>query len=101
MKLINTVKALVLAAPLVFALSAQAAGQEELCSQVAESDVRMKVLMTKDDRFFDFTLTELNSSDSANKEKLREKLFFIHNRLHLSNKEFKRLSFLRCITDTW
>ena len=56
MKLINAVKALVLAAPLVFALSAQAAGQEELCSQVAESDVRMKVLMTKDERFFEETL---------------------------------------------
>lgn len=101
MKLMNTVKALVLTIPLTFALSVQAEGQEELCAKVAESDVRMKVLMSKDERFLDFTLTELNSSDSANKEKLREKLFFIHNRLHLSNKEFKRLSFLRCITDTW
>lgn len=101
MKLMNAVKALVLTIPLTFALSVQAEGQEELCAKVAESDVKMKVLMTKDNKFFEFALNDLGSSDSVHKVKLREKLFFIHNRLHLTDTALKREAFNRCITNNW
>ena len=97
----KSLKVLFCATALVFSFSASAEGLEELCADVAESDVRMKILMTKDKKFFESSLTELMSSDSPHKVELREKLFFINNRLHLNDAAFKQLSFIRCITGTW
>lgn len=101
MKFMKTVKVLVLTIPLVFSLSTLAEGQEELCSRVADSDVRMKHLLLKDKKFLDFALEDVSKGKASSQAALREKLFFIHNRLHLSDAELKRVSFLRCITDTW
>lgn len=92
---------LVLSVALLFSSASKAEGMEEICSRVADSDVRMKNTMSKNPAFFTMALSELEMSNSKNKEALREKLFFIKNRLYLPDPEFKRITFLRCITETW
>ena len=99
----KSVKSLSLALVLAFSASVHAQGMEELCSNVAEQDVKMKHLIKSNSAFFEFAITDIEKSSSSerNKAALREKLFFIKNRINLSDVDFKRLSFLRCITGVW
>ncbi len=93
--------ALLISTVMTLPIAAKATGQEELCSRVAESDVKMKNLMMRNSAVFEAALSNIENMKPAVRKAMREKLFFIHNRLHLPDETFKRLTFLRCITDTW
>lgn len=100
MKIRSTIFACVIT---LFSVASHAQGMEELCSRVAEQDVKIKHLIKNESSFLEFALDNIEKSNNNAKTKaiLREKLFFIKNRIHLSDEDFKRLSFLRCISGIW
>lgn len=95
----KSVKMFVVAVIAAVSLSAQATSMEEICHERAEQSVELKQRMNDDPEFLPWALNDLKTAkvSAKSKEAIRENLFYIHNRKHLSDTDMQRLSFLRCI----
>ena len=95
----KSVKMFVVAVIAAISLSAQATSMEEICHERAEHAVQLKQRMNVDHEFLPWALNDLKTAkvSAKVKEAIRENLFYIHNRKHLSDTDMQRLSFLRCI----
>ena len=98
----KSIKVLICATALVFSFSASATGTEgveELCHQSAETNVTLKHAMKEDAGFLQYALDDAAKSkiSANNKEQLRERYFYVHNRLHLSDTDMRRLSLVACL----
>ena len=98
----KSIKVLICATALVFSFSASAAGTEgveELCHQSAETNVTLKQAMKEDAGFLQYALDDAAKSKISNskKEQLRERYFYVHNRLNLSDTDLRRLSLVACL----
>jgi len=99
MKIIKTV-VLVLALITATASHADNRGSEELCHDVAESDLDVKHGLQKDPSSFKGFLRYIDDAEKNPriKEGLRDKAYWVFNRKDLPDDLFRKLSFLRCIT---
>lgn len=92
-KIVSTVCAAVL-----ISFSAQAQSAEEVCHGAAESRVDLKHNMITYPQYFELALEKSNSiKKKFNREYVRESLFYVKNRLHLSDEDLYRLSFVDCL----
>lgn len=96
------IKAAVLVVALATATStfADSRGNEELCHDVAESDLPIKRSLQEDPSSFKELLMYIDESEKNFRKKagLREKAYWVFNRKDLPDDLFQKLSFLRCIT---
>lgn len=95
----KSIKVLICATALVFSFSANAEGVEELCHQSAETNVTLKNAMKEDTGFLQYALDDAAKSriTASSKAQLRERYFYVHNRLHLSDTDLRRLSLVACL----
>ena len=98
----KSIKVLICATALVFSFSASATGTEgveELCHQSAETNVTLKNAMKEDAGFLQYALDDAAKSkiSASNKAQLRERYFYVHNRLNLSDTDLHRLSLVACL----
>ena len=94
------VKVLSLSVALLVSSTAGAQGIEEICSNMADSDASIFVKIKEDPSFLDYALNQLAATkmSTAAKTEMRERLFFINNRQHMTVDQVRRLSFIRCLT---
>ena len=98
----KSIKVLICATALVFSFSASATGTEgveELCHQLAETNVTLKHAMKEDAGFLQYALDDAAKSkiSADSKAQLRERYFYVHNRLNLSDTDMRRLSLVACL----
>lgn len=95
----KSIKVLICATALVFSFSASAESVEELCHQSAETNVTLKQAMKEDAGFLQYALDDAAKSkiSASNKEQLRERYFYVHNRLNLSDADMRRMSLVACL----
>ena len=98
MKIIRVV-VLMLALITATATFADSRGDEELCHDVAESDLPIKRSLQKDPSSLKGLLMYIDESEKNLRKKagLREKAYWVFNRKDLPDDLFQKLSFLRCI----
>lgn len=96
----KSLKVLFCATALVLSFSASAEGVEELCHQSAETNVTLKNAMKEDAGFLQYALDDTAKSkiSTNNKEQLRERYFYVHNRLNLSDADMRRMSLVACLS---
>ena len=96
----KSIKVLICTAALVLSFSASAEGVEELCHQSAETNVTLKNAMKEDAGFLQYALDDTAKSkiSTNNKEQLRERYFYVHNRLNLSDADMRRMSLVACLS---
>ena len=96
------IKGLTLATTLVLAPSVFANTQEEVCYNSVEVEVELKrAFNSHPDQFNVYIdLLEKHKVASDIKKRIRESAYWIYNRKNLSDEDFRRLSFLRCLIYT-
>ena len=94
------IKITILAATLAVSTISYAKNSEELCHNVAESDVIIKRSLQKDPSSFAGFLRYIDEAEKNPKMKaaLREKAFWVYNRRSLPDEEFVRLSVTWCLS---
>ena len=93
------IKITTLVLALVASTATLAQSREELCHNAAESDIPIKRRLQKDPSGFAGFLRYIDEVEKNPRMKaaLREKAFWVYNRLSLPEEEFTRLSIARCL----
>ena len=96
----KAIKITTLAVTLAVSTISYAKNSEELCHNVAESDVVIKKSLQKDPSSFAGFLRYIDEAEKNPKIKaaLREKAFWVYNRRNLTDEEFTRLSVIWCLS---
>ena len=96
------IKGFILTATLVLVTSVFANTQEEVCYNSVEVEVELKrAFNSHPDQFNIYIdLLEKHTVASDIKKRIRESAYWIYNRKNLSDEDFRRLSFLRCLVYT-
>ena len=96
------IKGLVLAVALAVSSSVFAKSQEEVCYNAVEVEVELKHLLSANAEEFNLYLELLDKHKVAPmiKKRMRETAYWVYNRKNLSDEDFRRLSFLRCLIYT-
>ena len=96
------IKGLVLAVALAVSSSVFAKSQEEVCYNTVEVEVELKRAFNSHPDQFNIYIDLLEKHKVASdiKKRIRESAYWIYNRKNLSDEDFRRLSFLRCLIYT-
>ena len=96
------IKGFILTATLVLATSVFANTQEEVCYNSVEVEVELKRAFNSHPDQFNIYIDLLEKHKVASdiKKRIRESAYWIYNRKNLSDEDFRRLSFLRCLIYT-
>ena len=96
------IKGLVLAVVLAVSSSVFAKSQEEVCYNTVEVEVELKrVFNSHPDQFNIYIgLLEKHKVAPMIKKRMRETAYWVYNRKYLSDEDFRRLAFLRCLVRT-
>ena len=96
------VKGFILTVALTLSFSVFAKSQEEVCYNTVEVEVELKrAFNSHPDQFNIYIdLLEKHTVASDIKKRMRETAYWVYNRKDLSDEDFRRLSFLRCLVYT-
>ena len=98
------IKGFILTVALTLSFSVFAKSQEEVCYNTVEVEVEVELkraFNSHPDQFNIYIdLLEKHKVASDIKKRIRESAYWIYNRKNLSDEDFRRLSFLRCLVYT-
>ena len=96
------IKGFILTVALTLSFSVFAKSQEEVCYNAVEVEVELKrTFNSHPDQFNVYIyLLENTRLHLILKKRIRESAYWIYNRKNLSDEDFRRLSFLRCLIYT-
>ena len=96
------IKGFILTVALTLSFSVFAKSQEEVCYNTVEVEVELKRAFNSHPDQFNIYIDLLEKHKVASniKKRIRESAYWIYNRKNLSDEDFRRLSFLRCLIYT-
>ena len=96
------IKGLVLAVALTVSVPVFAKSQEEVCYNTVEVESELKRSFNSHPDQFKVYIDLLDKHKVASdiKKRIRESAYWIYNRKDLSDEDFRRLSFFRCLVYT-
>ena len=96
------IKGFILTVALTLSFSVFAKSQEEVCYNTVEVEVELKRAFNSHPDQFNIYIDLLDKHKVAPmiKKRMRETAYWVYNRKDLSDEDFRRLSFLRCLVYT-
>ena len=93
------IKSIALALACTFATASYSMGVEEFCQESVQVDIRFKNVLKEDPSFLRDALALADKSEVSPKsrQKFRERIYFVYNRRHLSDKDLEQLAFINCL----
>lgn len=85
----------------LISLTSHAGGKEELCSNIAMTNIRIKDNLNESKNYLPEMLKKIKTSneDKEFQATARERLFFVNNRKNLSDEDLRTISLMHCMAE--